>query len=155
MNIIEKRLSELQIQLPDAPSSLASYKPYVAHQGIVYISGHLPFYQGNLEYIGKLGRDFEIEEGQKAAELCILAMIAQLKIACKGDLSKVKQCLKIVGYINADEDFYNHPKVLNGASDLLEKIFGDKGRHTRCAVGVNSLPFEAAVQIEGMFAIEE
>jgi enamine deaminase RidA (YjgF/YER057c/UK114 family) len=105
------------------------------------------------KFIGKLGREFSVDEGQKAAELAALNMIARLKAACGGDLDRVVRCVKLVGFVNAVPEFGDHPKVVNGASDLVVKLFGDAGRHARSAVGMGSLPFGVAVEVEGVFEI--
>jgi enamine deaminase RidA (YjgF/YER057c/UK114 family) len=105
------------------------------------------------KYIGKLGRDISVEDGQKAAELAALNLLARLKTACGGNLDRVVRCVKVVGFVNATPEFADHPKVINGASDLLVKVFGEAGRHARSAVGMGSLPFGVAVEVEAVFEV--
>ena len=150
--IIETRLSDLGITLPDAPSPAANYVPYVIAGNLVFISGQVARDENGF-VTGKLGAGMDVEAGQRAAGLCALALVAQLKAACGGDLDRVSRIVKLTGFVNAAEDFTEHPKVINGASDLLGEIFGDKGRHARAAVGTSSLPLGVAVEIEGVFEI--
>src|SRR5690606_17406186 len=113
-----------------------------------------PMENGARKFIGKVGREFTVEEGQKAAELAALNMLARLKAACGGDLDRVVRCVKLVGFVNATEDFTEQPKVINGASDLMVKVFGPAGQHARSAIGVGSLPFGVAAEVEGIFEIQ-
>lgn len=153
--MIETRLQELNITLPSQSACAANYVPFVKVGSLVFISGQLPSFQGELKYKGKLGNTIAIEEGQEAAHLCALNILAQLKAACEGDLNRVLRCVRLGGFINSTDDFQDHPKVMNGASDLMVEVFGDKGRHARAAVGVNALPFGVAVEVEALFEVSE
>lgn len=152
-NCIEQKLKELNIELPSPKSPVASYIPFTKSQNIIFISGQLPFSDGELKYIGKLGAEINLEQGQKAAYLCGLNLLAQLKTACEGNLSKVQKCLKLEIYVNSEANFFEQPKVANGVSDLFQSVFAEKGQHARLAIGVNVLPFNAAVEVSGTFEI--
>ena len=128
---IEARLQALEITLPDAPAPAANYVPYVCTGNQVFISGQVPWVGGERNFVGKVGADFTVEEGQAAARVVVLNIIAQLKSACGGDLDRVVRCVKLGGFVNCTPDFENHPQVINGASDLMVDIFGDAGRHAR------------------------
>lgn len=149
---IDARLTELGINLPDAPAPAANYVPYVVSGSMVYISGQISQNADGL-ITGKLGADVSPEDGQAAARACGLALIAQLKAACGGDLGRVKRVVKLTGFVNATPEFSQHPMVINGASDLMVEVFGDKGAHARAAVGAGSLPLGVAVEVEGIFEI--
>ena len=150
---IEKRLAELGIELPDAPAPAATYAPTVQTGKLVFISGQVPIDANGLVK-GKLGAGYSIEQGQAAARLCALSLIAQMKNAAGGDLDRVKRVVKLLGFVNCTQDFENHPQVVNGASDLLVEVFGDKGRHARSAVGAPALPFQVAVEVEAIVELE-
>ncbi len=150
---IEARLTELGIDLPDAPVPAANYVPTVRTGNLLFISGQVSKGADGL-IIGKLGDGFSIEDAQAAARVCALNLIAQAKAACDGDLDRVTRVVKLVGFVNATPDFEQHPQVINGASDLMVEVFGDKGRHSRSAVGTSSLPFGIAVEVEAVFEIE-
>lgn len=149
---IETRLSELGIELPDAPAPAANYVPYVVVGDMVYISGQISKDAGGL-ICGKLGDDTSVEDGAAAARVCGLNLIAQLREACGGDLDQVIKIVKLGGFVNATPDFTSHPTVINGASDLMAEVFGDIGAHARAAVGCVSLPLGVAVEVEGIFQI--
>lgn len=149
---IEKRLAELGIELPKAPVPAANYIPFTKVGDIVHISGQIPKI-GDDMIVGKLGAGFSVEDGQNAARVCAINLIAQMKAAANGDLDRVR-VLKLNGFVNATQDFELHPAVINGASDLMVEVFGDKGRHARSAVGMSSLPFQVAVEIEGIVVVE-
>jgi len=151
---IEARLAELDIDIPAQGEPAGNYVGYVVTGNLAFLAGQVPIENGVRKYIGKLGREFIVEDGQKAAELAAINMVARLRGACGGDLDRVVRCVKLVGFVNATEDFGDHPKVINGASDLMVKIFGDAGRHARSAVGMGSLPFGVAVEVEGVFEIK-
>ena len=153
MSLIEKKLKELNIQIPTAPSPVGNYLAFRISGNKIYISGQLPIDKNGIMIKGKIGNELTEEDGKKAALLCMLNSIGHLKNAIK-DLDKVKSCIKINGYINSENNFENHPSLLNSASDLIVKIFEDKGRHARFAVGVASLPLNTPVEIEGIFEIE-
>lgn len=149
----EARLAELGVTLPDAPAPAANYVPFVTVGDIVYVSGQVAMDNGKL-VIGKLGRDMDVEAGAAAARLCAISLLSQVKVACGGDLDRVKRVVKLTGFVNATPDFGDQPKVINGASDFLVDVLGDAGRHSRSAVGAGSLPFGVSVEIEGVFQIE-
>ena len=150
---IDTRLKELSITLPKATPPVASYVPYVISGNLVFISGQVTFGPQGLEYIGQLGKEFTVEEGQAAARLCALNVIAQLREACGGNLDRVSRCVKVTGFVNAVQGFAQHPEVINGASDTIVQVFGDIGRHARAAVGAGSLPRNVAVEVEAIFEI--
>jgi len=150
---IEKRLSELGIELPKAAAPAANYVPYVVSGNLVFVAGQITLLDGELQYLGKVGQDFTVEEGYQAARLCGLNIIAQVKAACDGDLDKVERCVRLGGFVNAAGDFHDHPKVINGASDLMVEVFADQGRHARAAVGASALPLNVAVEVDAIFQI--
>lgn len=143
---VEQKLRELDIELPPAPPAVAAYQPWVRSGNLVFTSGQLPWCDGEITYTGKLGTDLSEADGYQAARLCCINAIAQLKTAL-GDLEKVRQIVRIEGYVHADAGFRGHPQVLNGASDLVNEIFGERGQHTRLALGINEMPLNAAVQL--------
>ncbi|MBI3452523.1 MAG: RidA family protein [Rhodospirillales bacterium] len=150
---IDARLKELGINLASAAAPAGNYVPWVKSGNLVFISGQITIKDGKIEFVGKLGREFRVEEGQKAARLCAINILTQLKAACGGDLEKVKRCVRVGGFVNAVPDFANHPEVINGASDLIVEVFGDAGKHARAAVGVGSLPRDVAVEVEAVFEV--
>jgi enamine deaminase RidA (YjgF/YER057c/UK114 family) len=150
---IEARLAELGIELPDAPAPVSNYMPYVVAGNLVFISGQVTIWKGDFNFVGKVGDDLSIEQGYEAARMCGLNQIAQVRAACDGDLDRVKKVVKLGAFINCIPDFTDHPKVVNGASDLMIEVFGDAGRCTRTNVGVPSLPLGFAVEIDGVFEI--
>ena len=150
---IEARLRALDLVLPEAKPPIASYVPFLHMNGQLLVSGQLPMRDGAITVKGHLGGDVSLDAGQDAARLCALNILAQAKLAL-GDLDRIVQLMRISGFVSAVPDFGDHPKVVNGASDLLVDVLGDKGRHTRIAVGCASLPLNAAVEIDAIFAIE-
>jgi len=150
---IEARLVALGLSLPSAPTPAANYVPFCLAGTFLYIAGQVPRGPSGIVYTGKLGADVSLEDGQKAAQLCCLNILAQVKAAL-GDFSRIRQCVRLNGFVNASADFRDHPQVLNGASDLLVALFDAKGKHTRVAVGVASLPSNAAVEVDAVFAID-
>jgi len=150
---IDARMKDLGITLPAPGEPAGNYVGFVVTGNLAFLAGQVPQENGVKKFIGKLGREFSVEEGQKAAELAGLNMLARLKAACNGDLDRVVRCVKVVGFVNATPDFGDHPKVVNGVSDLVVKVFGEAGRHARSAVGMGSLPFSVAVEVEGVFEI--
>ncbi|HEX6978498.1 MAG TPA: RidA family protein [Alphaproteobacteria bacterium] len=150
---IEARLKELGISLPAATTPAANYVPTVRTGNLVFVAGQVTLKDGKLEYVGKLGREYGVEDGQKAARLCALNVLAHLKNACDGDLDRVRRCVRVGGFVNAVPEFGDHPKVINGASDLFVEVFGEAGKHARAAVGVGSLPFGVAVEVEAVFEV--
>jgi enamine deaminase RidA (YjgF/YER057c/UK114 family) len=144
--IIEAKLAELGIDLPEAPAPVAAYQPWIRAGNLIFTSGQLPFRNGEISYAGKLGAELSNEDGYQAARQAALNAIAHIKSAA-GDLDKVKTIIRIEGYVHCAEGFRDHPQVLNGASDLIAEIFGDRGIHTRLALGINEMPLNAAVQL--------
>ena len=143
---VEAKLRELGIILPPAPAGVGAYVPWVRSGNLVFTSGQLPWRDGKLVAVGKLGTEVTIEQGYEAARVCVLNAIAQLKAAA-GDLDRIMQIVRLDGFVHAGPGFHEHPKVLNGASELLVAIFGDKGKHARVALGINEMPLNAAVQL--------
>ncbi len=150
---IESRLVELGIELSDAPAAVSNYMPYVVSGNLVFISGQVTIWNGEFQFIGKLGDDLSIEQGYEAARMCGLNLISQVRAACDGDLDRVKKVVKLGAFVNSVPGFNDLPQVVNGASDLMIEIFGDAGRCTRTNVGVSSLPLGFAVEIDGVFEI--
>lgn len=151
---IEERLSDLGIEIPEAPRPVAAYVPGVVAGNLVFVSGQLPLVRGELLFCGKLGVDLNIEQGAAAARQAVLNCLGVLK-ALLGDLNRIERIVKITGYVQSGEDFHAQPRVLNGASALLEEIFGERGRHARVAVGVNALPLNAPCEVELIAQIED
>lgn len=150
---IDQRLAELGIVLPDAGSPGGNYVPFVIAGDLVFISGQVCRKDGKLAYTGKVGRDVNVHDAQKAALICALNLIAHLKVACEGNLEHVVRCVRLSGFVNSDPEFKDHPAVINGASDIMTQIFGERGKHARTAVGVAALPANASVEVEGVFQI--
>ncbi|MBT5435345.1 MAG: RidA family protein [Alphaproteobacteria bacterium] len=151
--VIEARLAELGIDLPEAAAPAANYVPYVVSGNHVFVAGQITLHNGELKYQGKLGQEFSVDEGYQAARLCALNIIAQVKAACGGDLDRVVRIVRLGGFVNADGNFHDHPKVINGASDLMVEVFGDKGRHARAAVGCPALPLNVATEVDAIVEI--
>ncbi|EKV26992.1 Endoribonuclease L-PSP [Caenispirillum salinarum AK4] len=151
---IEARLTEKGITLPNAAAPAGNYVPYVVSGTLVFISGQLPLVDGRPEFNGRLGESVSLEDGQRAARLCGLNLIAQLKAACGGDLDRVTRVVRLGGFVNSAADFTDQPKVINGASDLMVEVFGEAGKHARAAVGAPTLPLGVSVEIEGTFEIK-
>ncbi|MGX6647627.1 RidA family protein [Maricaulaceae bacterium MS644] len=149
---IEARLKSLGLTLPDAAAPVANYVAFQTCANQVHVSGQISLGPDGL-VTGRLGADLDLEAGQAAARLCAINLIAQLKKACGGELSRVRQIVKLGGFVNADPGFYDVPKVINGASDLMVEVFGDAGRHARSAVGVAVLPLNAAVEVDAIVEI--
>jgi enamine deaminase RidA (YjgF/YER057c/UK114 family) len=147
---ISARLAELGIELPAAQPPLAAYVPYVVTGNLVVISGQLPMQAGTLAVAGKLGETVTLEQGQQAARLCLLNVLAHLSTASASDLDRVKRLVRLGGFVACTPAFTQHPAVINGASELAVQIFGEAGRHARAAVGVSSLPLDAAVELEAL-----
>ncbi|MCG8594187.1 MAG: RidA family protein [Kiloniellales bacterium] len=150
---IDARLQELGIELPEAAAPAANYVPYVVSGNQVFVAGQITIHDGEIQYVGKLGRDYGVEEGQAAARLCALNIIAQVKAACGGDLDRVVRCVRLGGFVNSTADFTDQPEVINGASNLMVEVFGDKGKHSRAAVSAASLPRGVAVEVDAVFEI--
>ena len=139
--------------MPDAPAPVANYVPAVRAGSMVYVSGQIPLEGGKPQFIGKLGRDLGVEQGQQAARLCALNVLAQARAALGGDLDRVVRCVRVGGFVNCTPEFTDQPQVVNGASDLFVAVLGDAGRHARAAVGCASLPRGVAVEIEAVFEV--
>ena len=154
MHIFEENIMQFGINIPDMPAPLANYVPYKVLDNVVYVSGQGPVLNGDLIYKGKVNEDISIEDGIKAAELCCINIIAALKKSINGDWNRLDGFLKLGGFVNCNDDFYDQPKIINGASDLLVKIFGDQGRHARFAVGSNALPMNISVEIDAIIKIK-
>ena len=150
---IEARLKELGIELPIPAAPVANYVPFATSGNLVFISGQICQWNGELRYLGKLGAGIGIADGSAAARLCALNILAHLRVACGGDLERVRRCLQLRGFVNCTPDFTDMPRVVNGASDLMVELFGDCGRHARAAVGLNALPGGVAVEVEAIFEI--
>ena len=154
MSLIDKRLAELGIVLPTPAKPIANYVPWVKTGNLVYISGQGAVRDGKLEYTGRVGDTLSIDDAVASARLTAINIIAHLRDACGGDLDRVKRIVKLLGLVNCTPAFGEHPKVINGASDLMVEVFGDKGRHARSAVGAPSLPFGLSVEVEAIAEIE-
>jgi enamine deaminase RidA (YjgF/YER057c/UK114 family) len=150
---VEARLRELKVELPEPSSPGANYVPFVRSGDLVFLTGQLSQWNGERRFVGKLGREFGIPEGQQAARLCALNLVAHLRVALEGDLDRVARTVRLAGYVNSTPDFVGQSQVMNGASDLFVDVFGDAGRHTRMAVGVSALPYDVAVEVEGVFEV--
>ena len=149
----EDKIKELQIELPEAKAPVGSYVATKMVGKLLYISGQISMNSKGELIKGKVGKDLTTDEAYKAAERCGLSIVAQLKKACDGDLSKIKSCVKLTGFVNSTEDFTEQPKVINGASDLIASIFGETGMHTRAAVSANSLPLGVSVEVDAIFEL--
>ena len=154
MHMFEENIKQLGIEIPDMPSALANYVPFKISDNIVYVSGQAPVKNGDLIYKGKVGVDLSINDGIKAAELCCINIISALRTSISGDWNRLDSFLKLGGFVNCNNDFYDQPKIINGASDLLVNIFGDQGKHARFAVGSNALPMNISVEIDAMIKIK-
>lgn len=152
---VEARLTELGIVLPQAAAPAGAYVPFVRAGDLLFISGQLPLLNGEMHFSGCLGAELSLEHGYASARLCALNLLAQVRAACDGNLERVRRVVKLTGFVRADAAFTAHPKVLNGASDLMMEVFGEAGRHARAAVGVASLPLEASVEIDGVFELAD
>ena len=152
--MIEDKIKDSGFELPDAPKPVAVYVPALKINNLVFTAGQIPFVKGELKYKGKLGKDLSIDEGKKAAEICALNCLAAIK-GIINNLDEIERVVKLTVFVNSGDGFTNQPQVANGASELLEKIFGEKGKHVRSAVGVNELPLDAAVEIEMIVKIKD
>ncbi len=154
MGLINKRLAELGIVLPKPAQPVATYVPWVRTGNLVYISGQGAVRDGKIEYTGRVGETLSVEDAIASARLTAINIIAHLRDACGGDLDRVKRIVKLLGFVNCTPTFGEQPKVINGASDLMVEVFGEKGRHARSAVGAPSLPFNLSVEVEAIAEIE-
>ena len=151
--VVSEELKKLNIELPNAPDPVGAYVAFKKINNLLFISGQLPISKDAKIIKGKIGKDLTLDDGLKASKLCVINILAQVKKALNGDLDKVKNCIKITGYVNSSDDFIDQPKVINPASETLSAVFGNKGKHTRAAVSTNSLPLGAAVEIDAIFEI--
>jgi enamine deaminase RidA (YjgF/YER057c/UK114 family) len=149
---VDARLAKLGIELPEPTPAWANYLSHVTSGNLVFVSGQLS-QLGAEKYQGKLGAELSIEDGYRAARICAINLLSHLRAACSGDLDRVLRCIEVGGFVNSAPHFYDHPKVLNGASDLLFEVFGETGRHTRFAVGVAAIPFNFAVEVKAVFEV--
>jgi enamine deaminase RidA (YjgF/YER057c/UK114 family) len=149
---IEARLAELGLELPQPAAPAASYVPLIRVGNMLFVSGQLPSWNGEIRFKGKLGAGVSVEEGQEAARLCALNLLAQVKASC-GSLDAVRRCVKLGGFVACTPDFTDQPKVINGASQLMLDVLGDAGRHARFAVGAPALPFDVSVEVDGIFEV--
>lgn len=154
MKNLEHRLAEMGYTLPTSPVPKANYVPFQTVGNLLFIAGQIPTADGQDKFVGKVGRDLTVEEGQSAARLCALNMLSQLRTALGGSFERLVGCVRLGGFVNCDPEFGQQPQVINGASDLIVQALGESGRHTRFAVGANSLPRNVAVEIDGIFEIK-
>ena len=152
---IEDNLNKLKISLPDPKAPVGAYVATKITGKLLFVSGQVSIDKDNNLIKGKIGKDLDLEEGYAAAERCGLSLIAHIKKACNGDLEKIKSCIKLTGYVNSTDTFVDQPKVINGASDIISKILDKRGDHTRAAVSVNSLPLGVAVEVDGIFELNQ
>ena len=150
---VEQRLQEIGVSIPDAPTPAANYLPFTRTGNLVFVSGQVPFVDGKLTVTGTVGKDASIEDAQGQAKVCAINLLAQLKVACDGDLDRVIRVVKLGAFVASTDDFHGQPVVVNAASDFIVAAFGDAGRHARFAVGSNALPLNCLVEIDGMFEI--
>ena len=151
--VVPEKLNKLNIKLPKAPDPVGAYVAFKKISNLLYISGQLPIGPDGKIIKGKIGKELTLEDGQKASKLCVINILAQANKAMDGDLNKIKNCIKITGFVNSTDDFADQPKVINPASETLSYVFGEKGKHTRAAISTNSLPLGAAVEIDAIFEI--
>ena len=151
--VVSEKLKQLNIILPKAPDPVGAYVAFKKIGKLLYISGQLPIGSDGKMIKGKIGKDLTLEDGQQASKLCVINILAQANKAMNGNLNEIKNCIKITGFVNSTDDFFDQPKVINPASETLSTVFGENGKHTRAAVSSNSLPLGAAVEIEAIFEI--
>ena len=149
----EKKIQELKIKLPEAKPPVGSYVATKIIGNLLFISGQISITENGDLIKGKIGKELSTEEGYNAAKRCALSIISQIMKACDNDLTKIKSCIKLTGFVNSTDNFNDQPKVINGASDLIASVFGDSGMHTRAAVSVNSLPLGVAVEVDAVFEL--
>ena len=151
--VVSEKLKQLNIKLPKAPDPVGAYVAFKKIGNLLFISGQLPIGSDGAITKGKIGKNLTLEDGQKASKLCVINILAQASKAMNGDLDKIKNCVKITGFVNSTDDFFDQPKVINPASETLSSVFEDRGKHTRAAISTNSLPLGAAVEIDAIFEI--
>jgi enamine deaminase RidA (YjgF/YER057c/UK114 family) len=150
---IEERLQQLGLELPRSAAPVANYVPFVRSGDLLFIAGQICQWNGERRFVGKLGREITVEQGQEAAKLCALNLLAHVKTALNGDLDRVMRCVRLGAFVNGTDDFTEQPQVANGASNLMVELLGEAGRHARAAVGVNALPGGVAVEIDAVFEV--
>ena len=150
----EEKIKELRINLPEAKAPVGNYVATKVSGKMLFVSGQISIDETGQLIKGKVGKDLDTDAGYNAAKRCALSIIAQVKKACNNDLSKVKSCVKLTGFVNSTDEFIDQPKVLNGASDLIASVFGDAGMHTRAAVSTNSLPLGVSVEVDAIFELK-
>ncbi len=155
MTTLTERVSALGLTLPAVSMPAANYVPCMISGHTLFVSGQLPMLEGKPQFIGKVGREFSIEEGQECARICTLNILAHAKLALGGDLDRVAKLIRLGVFVNAVDSFTDHPKVANGASDLMVNLMGDAGKHARFAVGVSGLPFGVAVEVDATFELKQ
>jgi enamine deaminase RidA (YjgF/YER057c/UK114 family) len=153
MGNVERRLTDLGIELPEPSRPGANYVPFLRSGDLLFLTGQLSQWNGERRFLGKLGREFGVEEGREAARLCALNLVAHLNEALECDLDRVRRCVRVAGYVNSTPDFAGQSQVIDGASDLFVELFGEAGRHTRMAIGVVALPYGVAVEVEALFEV--
>jgi enamine deaminase RidA (YjgF/YER057c/UK114 family) len=151
---IDARLRELGIEVPDPAPPMANYVGHVRAGDLVFVAGQIPIVRGEIQYVGKLGDSVSLEKGQAAARICAVNILGQLKAACGGHLDRVRRIVKLGGFVNSTPDFTQQPQVVDGASDLMVEVFGEKGKHARAAVSSNSLPAGVAVEIDAVAEVD-
>ncbi len=151
---IDAKLKDLGIEIPEPAMPVANYVPFVQVGQTLFLSGQVPLVDGKPQYLGKVGAEVSVEEAQKAARVCAINLIAQMKAATGGDLDKVKRVVRLGGFVNSTPDFTQQPQVVNGASDLMVEVFGDKGKHCRTAVSAGALPLNVAVEVDAIVELE-
>lgn len=154
MSNIEAKLTSLGITLPTPAAPVANYVGFVKSGNQIFVSGQLPLENGKLQFLGKVGSEVSADDAKKAARICAINILAQLKLACEGDLERTVRCIKLGIFVNGDADFTGHPAVANGASDLMVEVLGEAGKHARAAVGSGSLPFGVSVEVDAIFEIK-
>ena len=152
--MVDENLKKLNIELPKPPDPVGAYVPYVKAAKLLFISGQISIDANGIIVKGKLGKELSIEQGQAAAKLCAINIIAQAKKACDEKLDTIKNCVKLTGYVNSTNEFIDQPKVINGASELISAVFGESGKHTRAAISTSSLPLGAAVEVDALFELK-
>ena len=150
---VDTRLSQLKLELPQVAAPVANYVPFVRSGDLLFIAGQICQWNGERRFIGKLGREVTLEQGQEAARLSALNILAVVRSALGGDLDRVLRCVRLGGFVNSADDFIQQPQVVNGASNLIVEVFGEMGRHARTAVGVNVLPGNVAVEVDAIFEV--
>jgi enamine deaminase RidA (YjgF/YER057c/UK114 family) len=150
---IEARLAELGLELPQPSLPGANYVPFVRTGSLLFLTGQLSQWNGERRFVGKVGREFDLDEGREAARLCALNLVAQAKAALEGDLDRVARVVRVAGYVNSVPEFTGQSQVVDGASNLFVELFGEAGRHTRMAVGVSALPYDVAVEVEAVLEV--